>query len=468
MITATLESTTPSGAPPPSAPPSIRGEPWFGSLRAYRDDRLGFLVRAARHGDVVSMRLGPRTFHLIAHPEGVKRVLIDNAANYHKETRGQELMRPLLGEGLLTAEGEAWKSQRRLAQPAFQRDRVAGFAPIMVEATRDVLEAWAPRARTGESFDLAEEMSKLTFRIVGLAIFGTDLGDTAEEVGRSLSIALLDRTERTTSLLDYFLGERIPTPRNRRFQRALRSLDSVVARTIAARRSRPPSVESSGSDLLTLLGNARDPETGAGLSDRLLRDQVMTILLAGHETTANALSWTFYLLSTHPEVERRVCAEVESVLSGREPTAEDAARLRYTRAVVDESMRLYPPVWTMARNVVEDDVLSGKRVGGGSYVWISPFVTHRHPDFWENPEGFDPERFLDPAPGRPRFAHFPFGGGARQCIGNTFALLEAVVILAMALQRYRIELVPGATVTPEPLITLRPRGGVPVRIRSRR
>jgi cytochrome P450 len=443
--------------------PRIRGGALFGNLRAFRDDRLGFLARCAREGPVVGFRIANRLFHLVTPPEGVQRVLVDNAANYRKDTRGQELLRDLLGDGILTAQDESWRSQRRLAQPAFQRDRIAGFTDIMVRATREHLDSWEPRARSGEPFDLAAEMSRLTFRIVGLSLFGADLDGFSDEVGRALGIALADRTARATSILDRLLGSHVPTPRNIRWKRAVRALDSVVERTIAERRRRPTA---DARDLYTLLAQARDDATGEKMSDRLLRDQVLTILLAGHETTANALSWAWALLSTHPAVERRLRAEVESVLGGREPGFEDTANLRYTRAVVDETMRLYPPVWNIARSVVADDRVSGALIPGGSFVFLSPWITHRDPALWPNPEGFDPERFLEPAPGRPRFAYFPFGGGARQCIGNTFALLEATIVLALVVQRYRVELVPGRPLEPEPLITLRPRDGVPVRIRT--
>lgn len=443
-----------------SSAPWIKGEPVLGSLRAFAKDRLGFFEAAARLGDVVGFNLGGRSFFLLAHPDAVKRVLVDNYPNYRKETRGQDLLRTVLGEGLVTAEGDTWKRQRRLSQPAFHKDLVASFAPLMVRATREALEGWQP----GQELDVSEAMGRLTLTIVGRALMGTDLSDSASEVGAALTHVLNELSARSVSILDFFIGTEVPTLRNRRLKQAIATLDRVVDATIAERRRDP----SGHHDLLALLMAARDEEGGTGgMSDRLLRDQIMTMILAGHETTANALTWTFYLLSKHPAVERRARAEVASVLGDRDATFEDAMRLRYVRAVIDESMRLFPPVWTLARSVVADDEIGGVKIPGGSFVFACQWITHRHPAIWDNPEGFDPERFLVESPDRPRFAYFPFGGGARQCIGNTFALMEAQLILATVLQSFRLDLLPGTRAEPEPLMTLRPRGGLHARLVGR-
>jgi cytochrome P450 len=431
--------------------PSIEGEPILGSLRAFKADRLTFLERAAQqHGDVVAFRLGWRRFYLVAHPEGVKRILVDNYPNYRKESRGQELLKALLGQGLVTAEDETWKRLRRLSQPAFHKDRIAAFAPLMTQAAVAAVSGW----RAGEELDVTEAMSRLTLTIVGRSLMSTDLSDSASDVGEALTFVLRELSARTTSIIDYFLGTEVPTCRNRRLKQAIGTLDRMVAATIAERRRSPGGHE----DLLSLLMAARDDDGGGALSDTLLRDQVMTMILAGHETTANALAWTFYLLSKDPGVERRAHAEVVSVLGDREPDLASLARFPYLRAVIEESMRLYPPVWALARNVVEPDEIAGYEIPAGSFVFAVPWVTHRHPAVWENPEGFDPDRFLVDPTDRPRFAYFPFGGGARQCIGNTFALMEAQLILAALLRRFRLDLVPGVRVVPEPMMTLRPRG----------
>ncbi len=444
--------------------PWIKGEPVLGSLRAFAKDRLGFLERAhAEKGDVVGFNLGGRTFHLVAHPEGVKRILVDNYPNYRKETRGQDLLRTVLGEGLVTAEGDTWKRQRRLSQPAFHKDRIAAFAPLMVQATRDALAGW----EAGSSLDAGEAFSKLTLTVVGRALMGTDLSDSASEIGSSLTFVLNELSARSVSILDYFIGTEVPTCRNRALKKAIANLDRIVDATIAERRKDPGRHQ----DLLGLLMAATDHEGGTGgMSDRLLRDQVMTMVLAGHETTANALTWTTYLLSKDPAVERRARAEVLEVLGDRDATFEDTLRLRYVRAVIEESMRLFPPVWTLARSVVDDDEIGGYRIPAGTFVFACPWITHRHPGIWENPEGFDPERFLEQhdESRRPRFAYFPFGGGARQCIGNTFALMEAQLILATVLQRFRLDLLPGQRVVPEPLMTLRPKDGLHVRLHEPR
>ncbi len=440
--------------------PWIKGERILGSLRAFVDDRLGFLERVARSGDVVGFRVGWRRFYLVLQPEGVKRILVDNVSNYRKETRGQQLLRAVIGDGLITSEDDAWRRQRRLSQPAFHKERIAAFAPLMARAARETVARW----HSGTTIDVAEEMSRLTLTIVGRALLSTDLADSASAVGPALTFLLQEMTERSTSIVDLIVGTEAPTCRNRRFKKAVSELDRVVAGTIAQRRRDPGEHE----DLLALLMAARDDEAGA-MSDKLLRDQIMTMILAGHETTANALAWTFYLLSKNPAVERRARDEISAVLGDREPSLEDLPRLRFVRATIEESMRLYPPVWLLARSVMDDDEIQGYRIPGGTFVFAAPWVTHRHPAIWPNPEGFDPERFLDEkaCAERPRFAYFPFSAGARQCIGNTFALMEAEIILATVLQRFRLDLLPGARVVPEPLMTLRPKGGLLMNVMAR-
>jgi cytochrome P450 len=356
---------------------------------------------------------------------------------------------------MVTSEGDFWRRQRRIAQPAFHREQIARFADVMVARTEAMLELWE---ELPEPIDVAREMMRLTLEIVCRTLFTVDLGARVDAIGDAVSLANHDTIERISSLIDLPLW--VPTPRNRRFKRALRTFDEIVYAEIGARRdARDP-----GQDLLGMLLSARDPESGEGMSDLQLRDEIVTMFVAGHETTANALAWCFYLLSTHPEIERRAREEVVGVLGGRHPTLADLPKLGYLKQIFQETMRLYPPVWGIGRGAVETDVISGYTIEKGSDVTLCQWVTHRHPDLWSNPEGFDPDRFADPE-AIDRWAYFPFSGGARQCIGNNFAVMEAQLILATMLPRQRLELASGHRVVPQPLVTLRPLHGVPMRRR---
>lgn len=382
----------------------------------------------------------------------MKHVLVDNSANYDKQTRGYDVLRQFLGNGLLTSSGDFWRRQRRIAQPAFHRKRIAGFADIMVSDTLDMLRRWDDVAALGNSVDLAHEMMSLTLRIVGKTMLSTDVHDSADAVGNAVTVL----NEWADAAIDSLLPIGFPTPATLRARDASRRLDRVIGDIVARRRA-----GEQAEDLLAMLMEAKDAETGESMTDKQLRDEVMTMFLAGHETTANALAWTFYLLSTHPDIERRVRAELDAALGGTPPSLADLPRLPYLLQVIKEAMRLYPPAWMIDRNAVADDEIGGYRIRRGTLVLISPYVTHRHPGMWPNPEGFDPERFTPEAEeSRPRYAYFPFGGGPRQCIGNSFAMMEAQLIVATVLQRFKPWLVPGHPVAPQTLITLRPRWGL--------
>ena len=438
--------------------------PWYRSPwaweAAFRADPIDYLLASFRtFGDVVCIRAVPFRSLFLAHPEHIKHVLQDNARNYVKGIVIAK-MKVVIGEGLFTSEGDFWRRQRRLSQPAFHRDRLAGFATAMTETTAAMLDRWAPRARSGAPFDVAADMSALTLGIVGRALFSRVLDAEVDEVGAAQTEALAIINERA---IRFFPPPTWwPSRTNRRLRRAIAVLDRVVYDIIEARRR---TGEQPG-DLLAMLLLARDEETGAGMTDRQLRDEVMTFLLAGHETTAVALTWTWYLLDRSSDVAERLRGEVGAAIGTRTPTLEDLPRLRYVRMVVEEAMRLYPPVWGFMRQALSEDRVGGYRIPKNSVVTISPYVTHRHPTFWDDPERFDPERFRpERSQGRPRFAYLPFSGGPRLCIGNEFALMEAQLVVAMTVQRYRLHLVPGTRVEPESRLTLRPRGGLPMAVR---
>ena len=437
-----------------ATPPGPRGHLVLGSLREVQRDPLGMLRDGFRdHGDVVRLRFGTTRALLLAHPEHIGRVLHDNHRNYDKHNVDYAVLRRLLGNGLLTSDGEFWRRQRRLMAPMFHRQRVAGFCNLMVNSTLEMLERWDAMARSGESFDIAAEMTRLTLPIVAKALFSADVSDDAEAIGAALTE--VNRQLGEFSLLDMFWM--IPTPRKRRFRAAVQTLDEVVGKIIDARRRATHRNE----DLLSMLLDAVDEETSKGMTPRQVRDEVLTVLLAGHETTANALAWTWYLLARNLAAENKLHDEIASTLGERAPGAPDLPQLRYTRMVIEESMRLYPPAWAISRNAIGEDEIGGYPVRPRTNIIICSFVTHRHPSFWEEPERFDPERFSsERSQRRPDFAYLPFGGGPRICIGNAFATTEAQLVVATIAQRYRLRLVPGHPVELHPLITRRPRHGI--------
>ena len=445
--------------------PGPKGLPLLGSvLPAWRDPLGLFLGGRAEYGDVVRFKFGHFEYYLVNDPNVVKHVLVDNPKAYTK-SRNYLGLKIVLGEGLLTSEGEHWRRQRKLAQPAFHRDKLAGFAEQMSTATRDMLLRWK-REENSRPFCIHAEMMRLTFRIVGLTLFSSDVDGDAKGVGEALEVAMHWANDQAESIIRF--PQYIPTPGNLRFKRAKRTLDDVVFRLIAERRDSARKTNDFGSDLLGMLMAATEEGgvAGSGMDDQQLRDEIITMILAGHETTANLLSWTFYLLSKHPEVERRVREEARRVLGDRDPVLEDMKGLEYTRMVLEEALRLYPPAWVFERQAVTGDKLGDYDIVPGAIVGICPYVMHRHPDHWENPEGFDPERFRpERADKRPRYAYLPFGGGPRTCVGNHFAMMEAQILLSMIVREHRLELEPSHPVVLDPVITLRPKNGIHVRRR---
>ena len=446
--------------PPPDGPGRFIP---YGDLQALRHSPLHALCRVAqRYGDVFTYPVGFWTVYVVTEPAGVKHVLQDNHRNYHKQTFQYRLLGLVTGNGLLSSDGDFWFRQRRLAQPAFHRERLQRVGRLTIEATTAMLDRWDALAARGAPLDLDGEMMRLTLAIVGAALFSVDLSREADTLSRA-ALATLDHVARRAR---YPLAPppRVPTPGNRRFIAAVRTLDEAIFALIAARRA----ADAPGDDLLAMLMQARDTETGAGMSDRQLRDEIITFLIAGHETVASALVWAWYLLSLHPAVERTLHAELDGALAGRPPTMDDLPRLPYTGSVVDETLRLYPPSWLSTRRTIAADTIGGRHIPAHALVVMSPYVTHRRPDAWPNPEGFDPERFTPAAKAaRHRFAYFPFGGGPHLCIGNTFALVETQLIIATVAQRYALALVPGQRIEVAPLVTLRPRYGLHVHLRRR-
>ena len=419
-------------------------------------------------GDVVRFRLLNRSLFLVAHPRDARRVLQDHANQYDKGTRGFRVLRVFLRNGLLTSEGAHWLRQRRIVQPAFHRDRIAGFGDTMTSAAGDLVDDWL--RSPSETVNVTADMMRLTLRIVGETLLSTDVSQEADRVGQALHTMLRSANEA--------IGRVVPMPawwpgRANRVQRAaMRTLDDVILEIIASRRTSAGRAGSmaraSDDDLLSMLMEARDEETGEGMSDAQLRDEVMTIFLAGHETTAIALGWTWHLLASHPSVRQRLERELDHALGGRPPTMADLSRLGYVDQVVKESMRLYPPAWVVSRRPMSEDVVGGCRIPAGAIVLTSPYVTHRHPEFWPNPERFDPDRF-DPTRSveRPPFAYFPFGGGPRQCIGNTFAMMELVLVVSAIAQRCRLDATDRREIGGDPAITLRAATPITMRVSRR-
>jgi cytochrome P450 len=428
-------------------------------LLGFWRDPTGSLVRmAGRYGDVSRLRFGLYDEYLLVHPKHVQHVLVGEPRSFSKGRALAEAKR-ILGEGLLTSEGEFHQQQRKLMQPLFVHRSVGIYGAAMVEAGERAAARW----RDGQVFDLQAEMSRLTLSIVGRTLFDAEVEAEADEIGQALteSIEMLNRF-----MLPFSgLLERLPTATARRLRRARARLDATLYALIAARRASG----AEGGDLLSLLLRARDEEDRSGaMSDEQVRDEAMTIFLAGHETTAVALTWTWYLLARSPRVEARLHEELGRELGGRSPTVADLPRLRYAERVLAESMRLYPPAWVIGRRARVDVDLDGYRIPAGSIVLLSPFVTHRDARWYADPLRFDPERFTPRQRAlRPRYAYFPFGGGPRVCIGEAFALMEAQLLLATLAQRVRLLVAPDHEVRLHPRVTLRPRGGLPMTLIKR-
>ena len=445
-----------------SAPAPAR---WLGL--APRFDVMATLEK----GPICYTRLLGKRIYFVNDAEYVKRILLDNVANYPKSVTYRNNLRPFLGDGLLISEGDFWKRQRRLAQPAFHLRRLKALAAAMTESATRMAGAW----RHGEVMDVMAAMNAVTMEIVAKTLFGADVGGDIAEVAGAMTV-LQEETGRVRPTAFFDLPEFVTRPRGRKFAEAVATLDAIVNRIVAQRRAETDKGAAPRDDLLSMLLEARDEETGEGMTDRQLRDELVTLFLAGHETTAISLAWTFHLLAQNPDAQAKLHAEVDTVLgtgfTARAAAAfEDLERLPYARMVAEEALRLYPPAYVFSRRAAGDDLLGPWRMPKGAHIVISPYALHRRPDYWPEPEAFRPERF---APGvsnvaadRPKHAYLPFGGGPRICIGNSFALMEHAIVLAAAVRRWRLEAIPGHEVRTEPRITLRPRGGLPMRTLQR-
>lgn len=440
--------------------PGPRGRRLIGSLLEVRRDRLNFVRRATeRYGDLICFRMGPKRLYLLNHPAHAKHVLCDNVGNYRKGL-GLKEAKPLLGDGLLTSHGELWTSQRRLLQAAFNNKRMDEFTDLMVDAAHSRVAQWEQRASSEEVLDVAREMVGLTLNILGSTLFRIDLSEMAGDISRDLTVLTRWSMLRMTSL--WKLPMSVPTPRNRRARAALSRLETIVERMIREHQC----VDKAGND--SLLSLMIDPNSDSSAKRKQMRDELMTLLLAGHETTAATLAWTWYLLAQHPEVERRLHAEVDHVLGRRRAKLSDVPRLVYTKMVVSETLRLYPPVWLLPRKAINADRFNQNFIPANSDVLVSVYTIHRHPQFWDDAECFDPQRFApDKDSERDSCAYLPFGAGPRTCLGSRFGLMEVMLTVATIAQRFSLRLAGNQEVEPEASLTLHPRHGLPMSLHRR-
>lgn len=442
-----------------SQAPRPKGNAILGNLPDLREDPLRYVIEVSqKHGDIVALNLGPSKVVLVAQPDAIEHVLQRNYRNYQKSPFYQKL-RPVLGDGLVMAEGDDWRRQRQLIQPAFHKDRLRELDDIIVSATSGLLEEWSRAEAKNTPVDVFDSMMALSLEVMIRAFFGVNADHVKQTVMECVAVMLDDSERRVWSLFD--LPMSVPTPNNVRLRRAIERLDSVVLEIVDQHRHNPDQ----DPNLLSLMIDAVADEETEWFGIGQLLDEVKTMLIVGHETTGTAMAWTFYLLSQHPDVWRRMQEEIAMTLGPRTPTAADAAGLNFTRMVIQESLRLYPPAWTMSRVALEDDCIGGYAIPAGTNLMLSPYVVQRNAKYWPNPEGFDPSRFENFDTGKqPANTYFPFGGGPRRCIGEHFAVMEMSLVLAMITQRFRLDLVPGQNIQPVPKISLRPSQAVQMSI----
>lgn len=439
-------------------PPGPFGHPVLGNLHQLRTRVLDFFSELrGQYGDISTIRFSIRNVSYIQHPDFIHHVLQENNKNYTKSLRYEQL-KYLLGNGLLTSEGEFWLRQRRMIQPAFHKQKLQLLVGEIGSCTQQMIDKWEVEFHN-KPFNLATEMMALTLQIVGKTLLNADVLSEAKNVGDSLGFLLraVNIRTRTPVLLPLW----VPTPHHQKIKSAVSSINKVLDKIFDDRRIHP----SSRYDMLSMLMEARYEDTGEPMDNKQLRDEVMTIFVAGHETTANALSWTLYLLMKNPESMLKCREEVAKVLNGRTPVFDDLVHLKYLTMCIDESMRIYPPAWVIGRKTIKPDVIGKYKIPAGHNILISPYALHRDERYWPEPLKFMPERFTPEAiKNRPKNSYLPFGAGPRMCIGNNFAIMEMQVVLVMILQNFNIELLSGQEVIPEPLITLRPGNGIQVKV----
>ena len=439
--------------------PGPRGRPVLGMLPEMIGDMLGLFTNTAReYGGLAQFRLLNKSYILAADPDYIKYILQDNHKNYIRG-RCVETGRVLLGNGLPLIDGDFWLRERRMLQPAFHRERLGKLAGTVTGVINTFMQDWERKAKANQILDLDDEMMRLTLTVIIKSMFSADIDDKIQSLSQAFNVASKFMLWRSQQMWAPPLS--VPVPRNVEYNRALKILNETIYPLIEAGRKNPKD------DLLGMMLEMRDTDTGEGMSDRQARDEVVTIFFAGHETAAATMAWAFYLLSQHPEVEERMRAEVTTILSGRPPTFVDLPKLVYMQQVGNEVLRLYPAAYLFAREALLDDAIDGYLIPAQTMIFISPFVTHRDPRYWPDPERFDPERFRpEQAANRPRHVYIPFGEGPHVCIGNNFALMEMQLILAMALQRFRLRLVPNHPVELKPEATLRPKHGMQMKIEA--
>jgi cytochrome P450 len=442
----------------PPVPPGPKGTAVMGVMAEYNRDALEFITRCRDYGDVVRTRFLWVYAYFLYNPKDIETLLTTNAKSFRK---AQSLRSPfffrLVGNGLVTSEGDFWRRQRRLAQPAFHRQRISSYGDVMVDYAKRAIANW----REGERRDLAKDMTRLTLEIVVKTLFNSDVSQDADHVGEMLSGIVQPFANQAT--VKWILDNRLPTAGHRRYFKQVSEIDRIVFRIISERRAS----KSDEGDLLSMLLAAQD-EDGSHMTDTQLRDEVMTLFLAGHETTALSLTWSWYLLATHPEAEKKFQAELEEVLGNRSPQVADLPKLKYTEMIAKEAMRLYPPAYAVGREAIEETEIGGYRVPRGTQIFAFQWVTQRDPRFFDNPDSFEPERWTPERSEQiPKYAYFPFGAGPRQCIGNYFAMMEIVLLLATIGQRFKFQLPPNHKVELLPVLSLRPKNGLPVIVSER-
>jgi cytochrome P450 len=439
--------------------PGPRGLPFLGVMPAMVSDMLGLFTNTAQiYGGIAQFKLLNKSYLLVTDPDYVKYILQENYKNYIRG-RSVETGRVLLGNGLPLIDGDFWLRERRMLQPAFHRERLGKLANIITEVIASHMQDWQSKAESSKILDLDEEMMRLTLTVIIKSMFQAQIDDKIQSLSHGFNVASKFMLWRSQQMWAPPLS--VPVPRNLEYNRALKVLNETIYPLIAERRKNPKD------DLLGMMLEMRDADTGEGMSDQQARDEIVTIFFAGHETTATTLAWAFYLLSQHPFVEAQMRKEVNLVLNGRAPTFADLPKLVYMQQVISEVLRLYPAAYLFAREAVSDDTIDGFLIPKSTLIFITPYVTHRDPKYWPDPERFDPDRFApEQAAGRPRHVYIPFGEGPHVCIGNNFALMEMQLILSLVLQKFRLKLVPNHPIAFKPEATLRPRYGMKMTIET--